>query len=196
MSTSNIKRIFSMATPQEIRDGVVWYAEAQKQCREIARDLDLPLRVIVGVAAALSPNNKWERNVLNARALAEAFLNGDAVESVKVSTYRAMRAKAWSILEAGIDATSLDIAKLLNGQKIVAFYRCIMGENTCCVDGHALNIWRDERQPLSSDKTNITKKMYQQIAADYAKAGEALGFKAYEVQAITWVAWRRIHGIK
>lgn len=195
MSQRNIARIYSMATPEEIAGGSVWYIEAQKQCQLIAKRLSLPLATVAGVVAALSPNNKWERNIINAEELCEAYLAGDAVESVKVSTYHAMKDKAWAILSEGPSDRDTIIAQL-KGQKIVAFFRCIMGENTCCVDGHAHNIWRDERNPLSGDKSYIGAKLYRTIAADYAKAGAKLGKKAYEIQAITWVVWRRIHNIK
>lgn len=193
MTIENIKTIFNLATPTEIRDGIIWYATAQQQCADISNLHNVPLNIVVGVVAALSPNNKWERNVTNADQLIAAFLRGDAVESVKVSTYHAMRNKAWSILEAMPDNDAT--IKILNGQKIVAFYRCIMGESTCCVDGHARNIFYGERIGLTHDKTSIGVKEYRLIAAAYAEAGDALGFKAYELQAITWVAWRRIHNI-
>ena len=83
----------------------------------------------------------------------------------------------------------------LNGQKIKSFYECIMGYDACCIDGHAYNIWRGERFGLTTDKVNIGKKLYAEIQEDYVKVAKKLGKKAYEVQAITWVAWRRIHGI-
>ena len=44
-------------------------------------------------------------------------------------------------------------------------------------------------------KTNIGKKLYAEIQNDYVNTANALGLKAYELQAITWVAWRRIHEI-
>ena len=193
MTIENIKSIFNLATPTEIRDGIVWYATAQQQCADISNLHDIPLNIAVGVVAALSPNNKWERNVTNADQLIAAFLRGDAVESVKVSTYHTMRNKAWLILQEMPD--NVETIKILNGQKIVAFYRCIMGESTCCVDGHARNIFYGERIGLTNDKANIGVKEYRTIAAAYAEAGYALGFKAYELQAITWVTWRRIHNI-
>ena len=75
-----------------------------------------------------------------------------------------------------------------------------MGDDTCTVDGHAFNIWRNERHGLTTDKTNIGKKLYKEIQDDYVQAcnhvkvnGRKL--KAFEMQAITWVVWRRINGI-
>ena len=98
MSVENILAIYKMATPEEKRDGVVWYADALRDCTRIAIDLDLPIEIVVGVCAGLSPNNKWPRNIANTRDLCQAFINGDGIDSVKVSTYNKMKEKAWSIL--------------------------------------------------------------------------------------------------
>lgn len=198
MSVENILTVFQLATPEEIEHGVTWYASAHCQCLDISENLDLPLNVVVGVVAALSPNNKWERNVDNARDLCTAYINGDSMESVKVSTYGKMKEKAWSILES--NPTYDETITILNGQKIVCFYQNIMGENTCTVDGHAYNIYHASRQSLTGS-ISIGKIEYHLIQDAYRKAGQSVlvhgrELKAYEMQAVTWVAWRRIHNIK
>jgi len=191
---NNIERVFNLRTPEEEKDGVTWYALAQADARRMAIYYSIPLTTAVGVIASLSPNNKWERNVINAKDLIEGYLNGEHKESIKVSTYHAMKDKAWSMLEDMLE-TDEDILTRLNGQKIKSFYECIMGYDACCIDGHAYNIWRYERVGLTTDKTNIGKKLYAEIQGDYVRVAKKLGMKAYELQAITWVAWRRIHGI-
>lgn len=199
MSVDNILAVYRQATPDEKRDGVVWYAEALASCMNISNDTSVPLHIVVGVCAALSPNNKWDRNVQNARDLIVAFINGDYIDSVKVSTYHAMKRKAWGILEAIPDHDG--VIELLNGQKIVSFYRNIMGDDTCTIDGHARNIFYAKREGLTSDKSNVGKREYAEIQAAYVKAGKKVRLngrplKAFEMQAITWVAWRRMHNIK
>ena len=194
----NIIKIYKLATPEEKRDGIVWYANAYSDCNRIAIDLSVPIHIVTGVVAALSPNNKWNRNVTNARELIQAFVNGDDMDSVKVSTYHTMKRKAWSILEDMPDHEGVIV--LLNGQKIVSFYRNIMGDDTCTVDGHAKNIYYGERHGLTDDRTNVGKKEYKTISDAYVKAGKRVrvngrSLKAFEIQAITWVVWRRIHNI-
>tara|TARA_X000001388_G_scaffold3197_1_gene2286 strand:+ start:923 stop:1576 length:654 start_codon:yes stop_codon:yes gene_type:complete len=202
----NIKAIFALATPNEILDGVTWYARAQTDAKNISLKYNVPLDRVVGVIAALSPNNKWERNVINADDLIGAYINGDPMESVKVSTYNKMKEKAWLVLADQFDDNSPSIPERLNGQKIKSFYGCIMGFDECCIDGHALNIWRNQRTGLTSASTNIGKKLYAEIQNDYIDAASDTEFlaknsfntrplKAYEMQAITWVTWRRIHNI-
>ena len=194
----NIIKIYKLATPEEKRDGIGWYANAYSDCNRIALDLSVPVHIVTGVVAALSPNNKWDRNVVNARELIQAFVNGDDMDSVKVSTYHTMKKKAWSILEDMPDHEGVVV--LLNGQKIVSFYRNIMGDDTCTVDGHAKNIYYGERHGLTDDRTNVGKKEYKTISDAYVKAGKRVrvngrSLKAFEIQAITWVVWRRIHNI-
>jgi len=196
---ANIKTIFNLATPQEKRDGVVWYANAQRDAQQIAVKNDVPLHIVVGVIAALSPNNKWDRNVINAAELVAAFINGDPMETVKVSTYHTMKAKAWSILQEM--GNNLETIAILNGQKIIAFYHCILGRNDCCIDGHARNIAYAERVGLTDDKTNIGVKEYRTLQEAYRQVATQLSrvgrkYAAYEIQAITWVVWRRVHNIK
>jgi len=193
MTIENIKTIYELATPEERKHGFTWYKIANIECLKIADKFEMPLYIVVGVVAALSPNNKWDRNITNGHDLIEAFINGDHMESVKVSTYHKMKEKAWCILESMPDYE--EIKRQLNGQKIVCFFENIMGEDTCTIDGHARNIYYGERIGLTNDKTNIGKKEYQFLQSEYKKLANQYGIKAYEMQAITWVAWRRLHNI-
>lgn len=192
MSTPNILRTFDLATSEEVQEGKLWYAEAQAECRRRAALCGVPTATFVGVVAALSPNNKWERNCIDAHVLCKAFMAGEGIDAVKVSTYPQMKEKAWSILEEG-PRTDAEIIRILHGRKIVAFFRCIMGENVPVIDGHAFNIWRNRRAALSN--THISAKDYEKVSRAYIRAANQVDLKAYEVQAITWVVWRRLHGI-
>lgn len=191
----NILAMYRKATPDERAAGIAWYRNARQAGEEIAERHGVSLRVAVGVMAALSPNNKWDRNVKDADLLIGAYINGDYIESVSVCTYNKMRAKAWAILEA-MPEDDQHMIRLLNGQKIVSFFCNIMGHDTCTIDGHALNIARGERVNLSDNRTNIGKKLYAELQDAYTVAGHAGKLKAYEIQAVTWLVWRRLHGIK
>ena len=194
ITTKNIIAIYKLANPSEIKHGLTWYVNANTDCMKIANKLELPLHIVIGVVSALSPNNKWERNIINAQGLCTAFMNGQDMDSIKVSTYHKMKQKAWHILETmpSYDET----ITILNGKKIVSFFRNISGDETdITIDGHARNIYYNDRQGLTTPNTNIKKNEYLDIQKAYLRASKKLGVKAYELQAITWVAWRRIHGI-
>ena len=111
----------------------------------------------------------------------------------KVCTFGANKAKAVRILEAGV-LTDADVLAILSGPKLSEFYSCIRGIDDCCIDGHAWCIWQGSRVTLA-DVPSISARLRKEIKADYAQAAADLGLKASELQAITWVTWRRIHGI-
>jgi len=191
---ANIMAVYNRATSSDTESGLAWYNDAKTQAESIAIEFEVPLNTVVGVMAALSPNNRWERNVINAREMVKAFVAGESVESVTVSTYKAMRAKAWSILE-DILIDHNDILERLNGQKIRSFYSNIIGLDEVTIDGHALNIARGERVELTSNKTNIGKRLYSDLQAAYIQAAKQAGIEPRQMQAITWTTWRREHGI-
>jgi hypothetical protein len=198
IAIKNIIACRRRAKPQDVAHGIAWYAEAYEECRLIAWQHNLPVYAVVGVVAALSPNNRWTTNITNARDLIDAFVNDRDMDSVSVCTYSAMKRKAWDILVTAVRPGEMKAH--LNGRKIVCFYENIMGEDTCTIDGHARNIAYNERVNLTDNKTSIGVKEYANLQEAYRQAAKRCTvngrrFKAYELQAVTWVTWRKQHGI-
>lgn len=190
----NILKVYRQATQQEHDRGTQWYADAKAQAQEIANLHDVPLRIVVGVIAALSPNNKWDRNLKDASNMLAVFLRGDPIDVCKPCTYTKMRDKAWSVIEQ-MPEDDAAVMKVLNGQKIVSFFSNIMGHDNCTIDGHAYNIAKGKRVTLTDNETGMGKAEYQKMQAAYYRAAKRIGLKVYELQAITWVVWKRIHNI-
>ena len=189
----NITSVYRDADETQHAEGLLWYSDAQKAAHNIAVKYDIAVYIAVAVIAALSPNNKWSRNIVNADALIGAFIRGDGLLSVKVSTYNKMKQKAWDILAARPD---YDGAKaMLKGQKITSFFMDIMGEFNVTIDGHARNIAYGERVGLTDDRTNIGVREYRALQAAYEEAARRVGLMPYQLQAITWRVWRDRHGI-
>jgi len=180
-------------------EGRDWYARANKVAAAIAEEHSISIEQAAGVIAALSPSNRWERNMVDAENLVRAYRAGGADEArkIKVCTFGKMKDKAIKVMESECHD---EIDGILNGRKIVAFYRCIIGcQKTVCVDGHAYSIWFGDRMTLK-DVPSIGKKLYGTITADYVEAAMILTksgrvTEPYEVQAVTWVTWRRLHGV-
>ena len=190
----SILAVFFAATDLEKINGAQWYSVAQNASDAIANRYGISLDTVAGVVAALSPNNRWERNLRDADHLISAYTLGgiDDALSVKTSTYGKNKAKALAILQG---AEPLDA---LGGLKVRAFYGCIIGQDAVCVDGHAYAIWRGERISTSSTP-KISPKLYAAISADYVKATDTINSviggqcKPFQIQAITWLAWRRLN---
>ena len=79
----NIVSVYCDSDETQRDEGKLWYPNAQKAAHNIAVKYDVPVYIVVAVIAALSPNNKWSRNVVNADALIGAFIRGDGIDSVK-----------------------------------------------------------------------------------------------------------------
>lgn len=193
LSHGYILATFFTANPTELANGAHWYAEARSHCQTIAADTGLPLHTVTGVMAALSPNNKWARNVSDAAALCSVYVAGTAADcaALKVSTFGANKNKALAIL-AGADPLSI-----LGGLKVRAFYQCILGHDAVCIDGHAYSIWLGQYIP-TTNTPKISPKLYSSISQAYRQAAhtinQAMGsqYTAAQIQAITWSVWQRI----
>lgn len=194
-NVENIKAIHQLATLTEQQDGVTWYPRARAIARGLADRYGIHPAEAAGVIAALSPRNKWERNVQDAEALIAAYVAGGEAQALltKVCTFSSNKAKAVRILTAGV-LTDDDVLTILSGPKLREFYSCIQGIADVCIDGHAWCIWAGERHTLA-DVPAIGVKIRREIKADYTQAAEELGLTPAALQAITWVAWRHLHGV-
>ena len=190
----NILKTYRIATVEDVANGVEWYDRAKRMAAWIAKETNLPGTTVIGVMAALSPNNRWERNCKDTLSMCQAWINGDSLDDFKVSCYNTMKQKAWSMLQDDLQDDE-DILTRLNGQKIRSFYSNIRGLDEVTIDGHALNIARGKREGLTSDKTNMGKKQYRELQAAYVSAAKRVKVKPSELQAITWTTWKRIHNI-
>jgi hypothetical protein len=186
----SILAVFFSANTFEIQEGEDWYARANLIARNIGRAYDIDWYAVAGVIAALSPNNRWDRNVADTERLVKAYCaSGFDADAVKVCTFGNNKTKAIRILNG---ESPRDV---LGGLKVQAFYGCIVGDNDVCVDGHAYSIWIGERIPTTKTP-KISPKLYHSIADDYRVATDqinAITGKQYlpsQVQAITWVVWR------
>jgi hypothetical protein len=194
--------MLQLASQADTLAGLDWYKRAHKLGVRLIHAYDgLTLGQAVGVIAALSPNNKWTRNCIDAEAMIKAWHAGADPMGVKVCTFNKNKAKAAAILALTAEDLETDtIAPILHGRKVVAFYRSIMGDpDAVCVDGHAYAVWIGERIP-TTQTPSIGVKLY----ADIARAYQLVAKRSYElcgttltptqVQAVTWVTYRRLLG--
>jgi hypothetical protein len=198
-NSRHIVGMLGLASVADIEQGKNWYQRAYDLSVKLIHAYPVTLGQAIGVIAALSPNNKWERNCQDAESIIKAYTSGADPRLVKVCTYNNNKEKAIKILEME-SPDSEAIQEILSGQKVVAFYRCISGyKDTVCVDGHAYAIWLGERVP-TTQTPSIGKALYAAITRSYIlaseKSDEIVGryLTPAEVQAITWVTYRRLLG--
>lgn len=181
----NINQVYNKATITELEEGFHWYDEALFSCLELSDYLEVPLVKVVGVTAALSPTNKWPKNLEDTENLILGFKGNF---DVPVSTYNKNKQKALEILKG--NSCEERILKTLKGPKVSAFYDNILGGDSVTVDGHAFNICRNLKVPLT--QASVSASNYKLCEQAYRELAEENYLKACQLQAITWVTWRRL----
>ena len=187
---NNIKSAYYSATTAEIYDGMNWYNRANDACRCIATKYNLPLVTVAAVVAVISPRLPWGRNINLAEKLIASHCSG--LDPMLVSgLLTASKAKACRILSGENPNT------VLGGFKVVSFFNNLqLIENYVTIDTHAISIALGERANEKIAQSIFkSEKQYAAMANCYQIVAKELGIEAYQLQAITWTAWRRIHEI-
>lgn len=198
-TTDSIIATYFQSNTLDKQIGMSWYNNAYAVSVKIAKDYDFTVEQIAGAIAALSPNNKWDRNIQDAESLARAIRAGVDPLDVKVCTFGSNKLKAIQILTSDVDSDA--ICNILKGQKVIAFFLNISlnGDTDCpVIDGHAYNIWAGTVSGLK-EVPSITPKAFAAIQDAYRDAariasqvtGETIS--AGQMQAITWVCYRRVN---
>jgi len=140
---------------------------------------------VCAVIAALSPRNKWERNIVDAKTLCTLK---DNFESGKYSTFGANVKKAYAALWA-IDRDSVLV--VLNGKKVCSFFDNIFDPSSTrvTIDVH-MQLVALGKYIAEDDRPSLTDKVYREIEEAVKTVALKNGLLPYELQAIAWVTWK------
>lgn len=185
---ANIEKVYAVADKQDVFEGLSWYAVALSDCAVVSHETQTDVRTVAAVVAALSPQIPWARNVKLARACIIAHASGLPLSGHTRNQLDKVRA-----ILAGADHASTIKGK--SGYKTASFYQNILGYgDAVTIDRHAIGV---AHNTVYGDKVpNLTEKEYNRVADAYRTVARAHGIDASQVQAITWLAWRRIKGIE
>lgn len=163
---------FNKASLDQVREGLTWYENANNEAKLISQTYNVPLNKVIGVMAALSPNNKWQQNIFDTWNLIET----PSLET-KCCTFLGQRQKALDILNS--EGTFKEILTILNGTKTKNFFRNIVNydsSNTVTVDMWA---YRSVNLPPK-------QKFYQPIELAYQNVARNLNLLPHQLQAVVW----------
>lgn len=179
--TTRIARLFRSATDDEMSTGLTWYGHAHLLCSDMARTYGVDVATAAGVMAALSPQNRWEKNVIDTRTALEAGTAAGLHTGCQVR-------KADAILDG---ADPLDV---LRGTKERSFYANIvdpMDPVPVTIDRHAHDIAVGAVYGMA-DRGLSAAGRYANISRAYRNAAALLSreygrtFTAAQVQAVVW----------
>jgi hypothetical protein len=125
--------------------------------------------------------------------MSEGYMTrGEDYSKAKVSAYPLNRAKAIRILKGGMP---LDVLK---GPKTRSFYRNMvdpLDREAVTIDFHAMAITRGRVLKAKDREASFGLREYNRIAECYREVGRKEQLLPNQVQAITWVTWKRMHKI-
>jgi hypothetical protein len=178
----------------------------------VAWNWDEAVTRAAAVIAVLSPRLNWNKNVELARQVYTDAFTMRTIYAERPDDYRGERQrltnmfpglkgngdKAYRILIDGEDPEDV-----VSGPKVTAFWRTIVDPSdprAVVVDRHALDVAKGH--VLDDRQRGIIlgrKGAYEQLSALYRRAAKQLTketgaeWTPAEVQAVTWVVWRRNH---
>lgn len=176
----NIRDCYQRATDADLVAGRAWYTLAYRTALNLTPH---DVRIGAGVIAAFSPQMSWKKNV----ELAATCLRTGKF----VGHYGANNRKAEKI------AKGADPLSVLGGDKVRAFYECIVNAgqtDAICIDRHAIAIALG-RNATDKERQGLKGKRYKTYADAYRNVAAKVGLLPSELQAVTWVTWRREKGI-
>lgn len=177
---NRIEKILNQSTTKEFKEGLNWYYDAHKFALELSELYNVKLIRVCHIISLLSPQTSWEKNKKNAIY----FLNGktDSIFSTQ---------KTLKECERVLNGNFLIPDKRL---KTFAFAESILTAgktNKVVIDRHAFNVSQGRLKPI---ETVITPKRYKDAQKAYEIVSNKRGLNASELQAITWVTYKRIVG--
>lgn len=194
---NNILSIYAKSNSSEMTYGFNWYKIANNEAKKLAKKYSHKLfnpfvsdiEIVCGIIAALSPACAWQQNLIDAESVLK---NG---KNAKVCTYGQNLKKAINILNSKTESP----LHFLGGFKVKSFYHnLLLNDRFVTIDRHAIRIAKTEITD-SNDKRikNIFSawNQYRLVAKSYRIAAGLLDIEPYQLQAITWVTYRRINGI-
>lgn len=166
-----IRKHYDSADVQTLNQGLTWYNRAYNEAVLLSQVFEVPLWKVCGVISALSPRNKWARNLSDAWDILET-----PKLSTKTCTFKSQRQKAIDIINAKEEN---EVLKILGGTKTKHFYTNILRYDTSdCV---TVDVWAYRSVDLEPKN-----KFYKPIEAAYQQVAKELGIMPHQVQAVVW----------
>lgn len=188
---NRIKHYYSLATNTEVNEGFKWYADAQQFARELSEKYNTPFIQVCGIIAALSPQITWEQN----KVLAVTFLRTNNVKNTaKVRVYKC-RAIKETINESDILEILSPNGNFLKTRKFFINIYDFNRVEAVTIDRHAIGVATQAHNKTDSIQENdrrMTVKQYQFFETAYIRAAQILGLTPNQLQAVTWVTYRRL----
>ena len=195
----NILEIYKQSTDNEIIEGKQWYKQANQISKLMAVKYNITEIQSAGIIASLSPSINWSQNIIDANNLCSLLQVGKDIKTITVTTYHHNKLKShylWQnsqLTEKEVFLIVLGCSKQVN--KTSSFFLNILHpeiDDICTIDRHAYRINLGITESLD---VQLTENRYKVMNSAYKQAGKQMNISAIELQAITWLTFRRLNNI-
>jgi len=188
VAEQRIQDVLERATQPEIDGGIAWYRNANEMCQEwLDRYPNVQsLAHMVGILAALSPIESWTGNIRKALRLLETGKCYGLGYTVRDAT----------AIYKGTHPDVVLFDEKRNNTKVRSFFRNIYDPDDpehVTVDRHMIGLLLDD--PGAGQTKRIAAADHEWVRDRFQSVAEQTGLVPNELQAITWVTWRRMNGI-
>ena len=172
----NLNDTYDRAQLHHYVDGFNWYPKANVIAHEFSRTYGFDPRTVVGVLSALSPRNKWERNIADTATVLGAVNKSVDPDGVSVSTFHKNKYKAFRIAKGEDRITE-------TSKKTFAFVQNIAYLDT---DYITVDVWHHRASMQNMRPFNLTPYVYDQIQELTIDLAHQRRVKGFEFQAVVW----------
>lgn len=181
--SQNLEYFFNKVSEEDYNEGFVWYKTANDIVQNLSKKYNFQPLVVANVLSALSPRNKWERNIFDTEQVLKAVNEGKDYDSIKVCTFNKNKIKAFELAQGKIEGIEYS-----NSPKTHSFVKNIAELNE---DFVTVDVWHTR---ASFDKmivpTSLSASNYDDIRDITIKNAKKHNIKPFEYQAIVWCSIR------
>jgi hypothetical protein len=187
----NVLWFYEQASPEAVQSGLAWYDIASRWCHIKAQEYEVRPEVVAAIVSALSPRNKWQRNLYDTEQVLLNYAEGyQHPLNIVSGTFRKNVEKAWRVI------INDDPSEVLTSPKTKAFVDNIVNPHTSVEV--TVDVWarRIAEGDLTLPARSIVGDAYVEYANAYREVAEDVGLRPCQLQAVTWVEARNRVGNK
>lgn len=209
---ANIMSVYLLATPYEKKEGMNWYtSDARQFCLVLGWQVAAHFgqlteeisdrhwsKFVAAVVAVMSPQTEWRTNKAKADYAVNCVLKGEPVVGhYPVQCAKVVKLFQYFLIHRGEAFSQEDVLKIISkaiSKKTRNFYLNIIGvNNVVTIDRHAVAIadYGTQRVAITQIRHSQGRK-YDKYAEAYKEVAAELKITPAQLQAITWLTYRRL----
>jgi hypothetical protein len=156
---------------------MLWYSQANKLVDDLSLEFEMCTpEQIAGIISALSPRNKWERNIYDTTQVLRAVEKGKGPEDIKVCTFNTNKHKAFEIARGNLNIDH-------SSRKTYSFVKNIANLDS---DYVTIDVWHLRAMFGKTVESGLTPSRYDELAKITIEEASEVGLLGYQYQAIIW----------